>query len=309
MIVDVIVATYNGEKYIKEQVCSILNQTYKDIRVLVRDDGSTDNTKSIILELQKKDNRLHLIEDDYSPNGVGENFKRLLEQCSSEYVFIADQDDVWEVNKIEELVSYANKTFPANIPCIAYAPGLVVDQNLLSSEIKFTNNSIKVRNLEDMILMNGGVQGCAMIINRNLYEKALRSDFYWYMHDQVLSLYAICYGKIFFYNKPLFKYRQHQNNVLGFNGNTFISRLKKYTVFDGKSFLINKHTDQLFVDFWHSGNKTISAKDKKIFIDYFSAKENKIKFFLFVVKNRICIRKKLSTSLVKMLLIKNLIEK
>jgi rhamnosyltransferase len=97
--------------------------------------------------------------------------------------------------------------------------------------------------------------------------------------------------------------------VLGFNGNTFISRLKKYTVFDGKSFLINKHTDQLFVDFWHSGNKTISAKDKKIFIDYFSAKENKIKFFLFVVKNRICIRKKLSTSLVKMLLIKNLIEK
>ncbi|POZ19605.1 glycosyltransferase family 2 protein [Lelliottia aquatilis] len=308
MIVDVIVATYNGEKYIKEQLTSILNQSYKDIQVLVRDDGSTDNTKKIILELQKTDSRLKFIEDELCPNGVGENFKRLFKKCTSEFVFIADQDDVWDVNKIEVLLTFAKKHFSEDLPCIAYAPGQVVDQNLKSSQNRLTNDSIKIRSLEDMILMNGGIQGCAMVVNRILYETALRNEFFWYMHDQVLSLYAVCFGKIFFYDKPLFKYRQHQSNVLGFNSNTFISRIKKYFSFNRNSFLVNQYSDELFKNFWLCEKSALSYGCKKIFTSYFSSVQNKSKFFFFVINYNVCIRKRISTSVIKMLLTKYIIE-
>lgn len=308
MIVDVIVATYNGEKYIKEQLLSILNQTYSDIQVFVRDDGSTDRTKEYILELQAMDSRIKLVDDHLPANGVGENFKRLLQQCTADYVFIADQDDVWDKNKIEELLLFAKNNLNQFVPGIAYAPGIVVDQSLNTERFLLTNNDIKIRNLKDMILMNGGVQGCAMVVNRSLYSMALRHDFYWYMHDQVLSLYAICFGEIHFLSKPLFKYRQHNSNVLGFNANSFTKRLKKYVSCNDETYLINKHSHKLFEDFYSSEIAELERKKVELFDAYFSASKNKLSFILFLIRSNITIRKKLSNAIIKALLTRRVVE-
>ncbi|EQC2550373.1 glycosyltransferase [Enterobacter sichuanensis] len=308
MTVDVIVATYNGEKYIKEQLLSILNQSYSDIQVYVRDDGSTDRTKEYILELQARDSRINFIDDHLPAKGVGENFKRLLQQCTADYVFIADQDDVWDRNKVEELLLFAENNLNQFAPGIAYAPGIVVDQYLNAERFLLTNNDIKIRNLKDMILMNGGVQGCAMVINRSLYSMALRHDFYWYMHDQVLSLYAICFGEIHFLNKPLFKYRQHTSNVLGFNANSFTTRLKKYLSFNDKAYLISKHSHKLFEDFYSSEIAELERNKMELFNAYFSASKNKFSFILFLMRNKIPIRKKLSNAIIKALLTRRVVE-
>lgn len=308
MTVDIIVATYNGEKYIKEQLLSILNQTYSDIHVYVRDDGSTDKTVQYVLELQNVDKRIKLISDNLPANGVGENFKTLLRYCTSEYVFIADQDDVWEEHKIESLLLFAKKNLNNMVPGIAYAPGLVVDQYLNSRAKRLTNNEIKIRNLNDMILMNGGVQGCAMVINRALYTLALKNNFFWYMHDQVLSLYAICYGDIKYLNMPLFKYRQHISNVLGFNNNSFITRVVKYISFDSSSYLISKNTHRLFEDFYSVEVDDLKDEYKSIFEGYFSSAKNKFYFIFFIVRNNICIRKKVSSAIIKALLTRKIVE-
>ncbi|EFG1008074.1 glycosyltransferase [Escherichia coli] len=309
MTVDIIIATYNGEKYIREQVESILNQTYKNFHLYIRDDGSTDKTKDIIYDLKCLDDRIILIEDDIINNGVGENFKILLKHCSADYVFIADQDDVWEKSKIEELLSFAIKNLPTNSPGIAYAPGYVVDEHLYSSKLKMTNTDNKVKSLGDMILMNGGVQGCAMVINRCLYQMVLRTNFYWYMHDQVLSLYAICFGYILFFPKPLFRYRQHSNNVLGYNSGGVKLWFKKYIRSRRNTFLINKHTDKLFCDFFSSESFRMRKNQHDFFFSYMGSRKNKVKFLYYIITNKIFLRGKLTNAIIKTLLVKDIVER
>ncbi|WP_265523953.1 glycosyltransferase, partial [Providencia heimbachae] len=180
MIIDIIIASYNGEKYIAEQIASILEQTYENIRLLIRDDGSTDNTVSIIKEFAKKDSRVVFIEDDLGSLHVGENFKNLLSHCSSEYVFLSDQDDFWNKDKVEVLLNFSIENFQKTTPCIAYSAGSVVNENLVDQHI-WTINKPKIVNSHDIFLINGGIQGCSMIINRALYMLALENKIQWYM--------------------------------------------------------------------------------------------------------------------------------
>ena len=101
--VSIALAAYNGEKYIREQINSIRRQTFKDWRLLIRDDGSTDDTPDIVLEMAKNDNRVQLVEDTFGNQGPIGNFTLLLQHASdagADYVFLCDQDDVWLPNKI-----------------------------------------------------------------------------------------------------------------------------------------------------------------------------------------------------------------
>ncbi len=91
--VDILLATYNGENYLKEQLDSILNQTYSDFRLLISDDMSTDKTKEILEEYSKKDNRIIIFEHDKNV-GVVSNFEFLLKQVKSKYYAFSDQDDI-----------------------------------------------------------------------------------------------------------------------------------------------------------------------------------------------------------------------
>ena len=97
--VDILLATYNGEKYIREQIDSILNQTYKEFRLLISDDGSTDGTRDILNEYKAKDDRIEIFMQEENL-GVVKNFEFLLKKVEAKYYMFSDQDDIWKDEKI-----------------------------------------------------------------------------------------------------------------------------------------------------------------------------------------------------------------
>ena len=102
--VDIAMATYNGEAYIEEQLCSILNQTHTDWTLYISDDGSTDSTTSIIEKYLISDARIKLI-NRVKQGGVVRNFNKALEATTADYIMLSDQDDFWYENKIELLLN------------------------------------------------------------------------------------------------------------------------------------------------------------------------------------------------------------
>ena len=99
--IDILMATYNGEKYIVEQIDSIINQTYKNWNLLIRDDNSTDRTLEIIKNYQKKDARIRILDNNKVNLGIVKNFEKLLKISESELIMFSDQDDIWKKGKIK----------------------------------------------------------------------------------------------------------------------------------------------------------------------------------------------------------------
>ncbi|MHB9334492.1 glycosyltransferase, partial [Fusobacterium polymorphum] len=103
--IEILMATYNGEKYVGEQIDSIIHQTYKNWKLLIRDDNSTDKTLEILKEYEKKDKRIKIIEDKKGNLGFVKNFEELLNNSKEDWVMFSDQDDYWLENKIEKYVA------------------------------------------------------------------------------------------------------------------------------------------------------------------------------------------------------------
>jgi len=140
--IDVLLATYNGEKYLAEQIESILNQTYKNIRILISDDCSKDNTREIIKEYQKKDSRIHAY---FQENNLGyiKNFEFLIKQVESNMFMLSDQDDVWLPEKIEksaELMKRENAD-------LVFGDLEIVDQNLKTINPSFNEYMLLKRKI------------------------------------------------------------------------------------------------------------------------------------------------------------------
>ena len=123
--IDILLATYNGEKYLKDQLDSILNQTYNNFRLLISDDCSTDKTRNILEEYKNKDNRIELF---FQKNNLGviRNFEFLLNKVENKYYMFSDQDDIWKEFKIEKSV----KKIEESDSDLVYSDLEVVDENL-----------------------------------------------------------------------------------------------------------------------------------------------------------------------------------
>ena len=100
--ISVAMVSYNGEKYIRQQLDSILTQLIPQDEIIISDDGSTDRTKEIIEEYQKRDSRIRLIEGP--GRGVKKNVEHVLKQCRGEIIFLADQDDIWKPEKVKKVL-------------------------------------------------------------------------------------------------------------------------------------------------------------------------------------------------------------
>lgn len=210
----VLMSSYNGEKYISEQIVSILNQEGVNVHLLIRDDGSKDNTCPIIQNFN--DDRITLIKG----NNIGciDSFSSLVKEAvnlTNEYDYFAfsDQDDVWLSKKlfagINKLTEVKDKTKP-----LLYACNLnIVDAN---------NNFITISHQNNLTIRKGGLlvdskfPGCAMIFNAKAVQyynsKPPRGGLY---HDHWLALICLFFGKIIYDSQPYINYRQHANNVLG----------------------------------------------------------------------------------------------
>jgi glycosyltransferase involved in cell wall biosynthesis len=216
----ILMATYNGEKYICQQIDSILSQTCKDWELYIHDDGSTDNTRAAVESyVEKYQDKIHLI-DGKSTGGAKYNFFYLFGQVEAPYYMTCDQDDVWLDKKIEltydKMLTIENK---ADVPCLVYTELRVVDRELntiADTMSGYQSLDCHKRTINQFILQNS-VTGCTMMVNRTLRDKMLRiTDIdNTIMHDWWAALVAAQFGKTAFIDEPTILYRQHGDNSLG----------------------------------------------------------------------------------------------
>ena len=259
--VDILMATYNGSKYIDSQVFSLLSQTHKNWRLLVHDDGSSDETVEKIKKLQSMDDRIILIEDGKTFGNAGANFLHLLTFSKAEYVMFCDQDDIWFDSKIAiHLEDIKNSTQPLAV----YSNGYTYNGEVITSTnfINFHRTSI-----EDTIFLNGGIHGCCIMFNRALIRVFQdQMPEYVFMHDHFITMAAVTFGKMKYIDKTLMLYRQHDNNVTGNVQLSFINRLKVFLdtenpVLDEKHFEANK-------SFYLQYKSKLNEKQIKLFEAY-----------------------------------------
>ena len=213
-MISILLSTYNGEKFLKEQLESLINQTYKDFKIIVRDDGSTDNTKEIL----KKFN-LEIISSSENLGASG-SFSALLEYAvnntDSNYFMFCDQDDVWEKDKIELTMKKMNEIENKDSVLIHS------DLRVVNSELEIIEESFmsyqgldpKYAKLNNLLMQNN-ITGCTVMINRGLAEISLPIPKESIMHDWWIGLVASKFGKIAYIDKSTINYRQHLSNVEG----------------------------------------------------------------------------------------------
>ncbi len=221
--ISILLSSYNGEKYLKEQLDSLFAQTYKNFEIIVRDDGSTDKTKYILNEYEKNyPNKVQIIEDGIGNLGSSKSFMKLLEYSSDcEYVMFCDQDDVWlpekiemSINKIKELEVESNK----NIPLLVFTDLTVVDEKLNIINKSYWNYQKLIPSITNdwkKLLSQNVITGCTIIMNKKAKEVCLPFTLEMMIHDQWIGVNVSKYGKIGYLNEQTILYRQHGNNVEG----------------------------------------------------------------------------------------------
>ena len=214
--IEILMATYNGETYIREQIDSIINQTYKNWILLVRDDNSKDNTVSIIEEYEKKDSRIRLLRDKKGNLGFVRNFEELMVNSLEDFIMFSDQDDYWIENRIEKYIEIITNLSSEDMkkPLLIHSNSFICDKELNIKKEKFISNCAEDKEF-DIVFFNYIVQGSTALVNRKLVNLALPFSSKVTLHDRYLHLLAEFLGKRIFLNQSLMKYRQHDNNKIG----------------------------------------------------------------------------------------------
>ena len=203
--VSVAIATFNGQKYIKEQLESILKQLSENDEIIVSDDGSTDNTIEIVKAL--KDKRIKVYSGP--KRGVKQNFANAIEKCHGKYVFLCDQDDIWLDNKVRIVLDTFEKE---KCTCVVHdAQVFDSDKNevIIESFYRFRNSK---PGIVKNIIKNSYI-GCCMAFDRTIVNKLLPIPDKIEMHDQWIGIICEKYGKSIFIDSILLKYRRHSSNV------------------------------------------------------------------------------------------------
>ena len=218
--VDILLATYNGEKYLKELIDSILNQTYKNIKLIISDDCSKDSTRKILEEYEKQDERVEVY---YQPQNLGyvKNFEFLLKQVKSNLYMLADQDDVWLPEKIEKSV----ETIERENADLVFGDLEVVDKDLKTIYPSFNDFMLLSRKIKKYIksyklnYLYNCVTGCTVIAKSKFISKLLPipANSKYFIHDHWLGIIMSIYGKVVYMPEKYIKYRQHGNNQVGTN--------------------------------------------------------------------------------------------
>jgi len=218
--VQILLATYNGQSFLREQLDSILNQEYKFWELLIHDDGSVDNTITILNEYQNNyPKKIKLLNDQKTFSSASKNFFHLIDNRSREadLYCLCDQDDIWHKSKLEFIVKRYNSNKNKK-PLLIHSDLSLVDESgklLEKSHNKLINNQKNFINKNTALYYNP-VPGCAMCINSELADK-LSYCKYMVMHDWWILLSAInLNSNLLYINFPLVKYRQHSRNVLGY---------------------------------------------------------------------------------------------
>lgn len=222
----ILMTTYNGEKYIKEQIESLLNQEEVEVQILIRDDGSTDNTINILEEYSKKYKNISWYKGEHL--NVQKGFLDLLKKSpDSNYYAFCDQDDVWDKDKLKiAITSIENKK--SDNPIVYYS-----GQRLVDSKLNFISNHYidSSRNAYTNFLISN-VAGCTMVFNKKLRDAANKTNpNFILMHDSWLFKLCLSIGGEYIADREVhISYRQHQNNAVGLKKGikSKINQIKRY---------------------------------------------------------------------------------
>ena len=222
---EVAMATCNGERFLDQQIASILRQTTPPQRLLVADDHSSDAT----LQLLKCWQRSSTIPIELLPPfgsarlGSCRNFERLIQASAAPYLMLADQDDIWDHDKATKLLQQMNlleKRLGSNSPLLVHADLRLIDTEgrLLASSFHRHQGLDPDREGVLEIGMQNVVTGCASLVNRACVREALPFPVEVVLHDWWLALVAAQEGAVVYLPEPCVSYRQHQTNVVGAAG-------------------------------------------------------------------------------------------
>ena len=216
--VNVVLSAYNGARHIAEQVESIRAQSFTDWKLIVRDDGSTDNTVDIVNSLAARDDRIELVTDGRGNIGPWASFGELLtiaHDRGADFVFLSDQDDVWLSDKMEKQLSLLRSI--ENKPGLIHSDLEIVDEDLHEihrSFREFQRSSYDASDPLRTLLIHNAVVGCTIGVNRALLDFALPiPSGAW--HDWWLALSAAAIGTMKSTRDSTVLYRQHSHNVVG----------------------------------------------------------------------------------------------
>lgn len=275
--VDILLATYNGEKYFSQQIQSILAQTHSSFRILIRDDHSTDNTRQLIQQWKQNDPERIIIIEDFKRLGVKGNFSALMEHSTAPYIMFCDQDDIWDPNKIARTLACLKNLEVekgTRCPILVHTDLRVVDQKLQpihSSFWKYSNlNPYKFQSLNRLLVENV-VTGCTVMINRPLLDLAWPIPKDCIMHDWWLALTAAAFGKIGLVQEATLSYRQHGANTVGAKKygplSYLLYGLKKWRQPDARHLFYKKNFQQAGL-FFQRFKEQLKEKDRLLLAAY-----------------------------------------
>lgn len=205
--VSVAMATYNGEKYIKEQIETILNNLDDKDELVISDDGSSDMTIEIINKINDK--RITLLEGPRK--GLKKNFENAIKNTTGDVIFLSDQDDIWMENKVEKVLECFNN----NNYILIQHDAVVVDENDKVIYESFAEHR-KVKTGVIKNLIKNSYHGCCIAFRKELIKEILPIPDNVYLHDEWIGIVAELNGKTYFLDEKLIKYRRHSENTSSF---------------------------------------------------------------------------------------------
>ena len=227
----VLLTAYNGGAHLPALLESLAAQTDSDFTVLMQDDGSTDETPSLLSGIAERDSRFLFGSEQGCHLGAAGNFLSLLRQYDADYVLFCDQDDFWEPEKItvlKQAILDLEKQYGAPVPLLVHSDCSLINESgslIGSSFFRHQGWDPQAVTLPQLLVQNN-VTGCTLIMNASLRRlvsaHAVARDLF--MHDWFVALTAAAFGHIAFVDKPLTRYRQHGDNAIGASSRSLLIR-------------------------------------------------------------------------------------
>ena len=205
-LVSIAMCTYNGERFIKEQLDSILTQSHKHIELIITDDGSTDKTIDIIEKYQKADKRIKLYKNKKNL-GFIKNFEKAISLCDGAYIALADQDDIWKSEKL--------KTFLYEIKdnLLIYSDAELIDKNSKELNKTLLGKKNLIINNNQAFIFDNCVSGNTLMFSKKLKEYILPIPKDITFHDTWIAFIASTIGSITYTSKPMIYYRRYREQI------------------------------------------------------------------------------------------------
>ena len=217
-MIDILLPIYNGAKYIEEQIASLENQTFKDIKIIIRNDGSTDNSSDVIRKVCKNYKNIQVLEDDLGNVGLARCLEILINNSSAPYYMFCDQDDKWKSEKIEKTFLKMREIEQADPdkPVLICTDSACVDDNgdIIADSFYKSQKYVDVIGNETKMFAQNVVQGNTCLMNEACKQYIMPFPEYG-LYDHWAGVVICHYGVVYYLHEQTLWYRQHAGNILG----------------------------------------------------------------------------------------------